>query len=37
MEEVTKFDEWMFKIKNIYYFDNERMECAYEKIRINNK
>ena len=32
MTEIKKFDEWMFKIRNKYYFDHERMSHAYEKI-----
>lgn len=32
MENQKKFDNWMRKIKNIYYSDNERMCNAYEKI-----
>jgi hypothetical protein len=29
---IEKFDEWMLKIRNIYYFDNEKMLNAYNKI-----
>jgi hypothetical protein len=29
---IEKFDEWMLKIRNIYYFDNEKMLNAYDKI-----
>ena len=32
MDEVLRFDEWMFKIKNKYYFDNDRMLLGYQKI-----
>jgi hypothetical protein len=32
MEEIIKFDEWMFKMQNKYYFDHERMSNAYTKI-----
>ena len=32
MTEVLKFNEWMFKIQNKYYFDHERMEAAYRRI-----
>ena len=32
MEEIQKFDEWMWKIKNKFYFDNDRMNDAYTKI-----
>jgi hypothetical protein len=31
MEEIIKFDEWMFKMQNKYYFDHERMSNAYTK------
>ena len=33
MENKIKFDNWMLKIKNIYYSDNEQMCNAY--LRIN--
>ena len=33
MENKTSFDEWMRKIKNIYYYDNEQMCNAYERIK----
>ena len=36
MNEIQKFDEWMFKIKNKYYFDFEQMNNAYTKITNNN-
>lgn len=29
---IEKFDEWMLKIRNIYYLDNEKMLNAYNKI-----
>jgi len=32
MESKEKFNEWMQKIKNIYYCDNEQMCNAYAKI-----
>jgi hypothetical protein len=32
MEDIKKFDDWMFKIKNKYYFDFEKMNVAYYKI-----
>jgi hypothetical protein len=32
MSNVQKFDEWMFKLKNKYYFDHERMSNAYTRI-----
>lgn len=32
MNSVQKFDEWMFKLRNKYYFDNERMNNAYNRI-----
>jgi uncharacterized Fe-S cluster-containing protein len=31
MEEL--FNEWMAKIKNQYYSDNERMTNAYERLK----
>ena len=31
-EEISNFDKWMLKIKNVYYSDNDRMVDAYEKI-----
>ena len=30
--EKERFNEWMKKIKNIYYSDNEKMCKAYERI-----
>ena len=27
-----KFDEWMWKIKNKFYFDNERMDRAHNRL-----
>ena len=32
MENKKNFDDWMEKIKNIYYYDNEQMCNAYTKI-----
>ena len=32
MENKIKFDNWMLKIKNIYYSDNEQMCEAYKRI-----
>jgi hypothetical protein len=32
MTEILKFDAWMFKIQNKYYFDHERMDAAYNRI-----
>lgn len=32
MKNKEKFNEWMKRIGNIYYHDNERMCNAYEKI-----
>lgn len=32
MKNSEKFNEWMKKIKNIFYSDNERMCNAYERI-----
>lgn len=31
---VEGFNEWMLKIKNIHYADNDKMTKAYE--RVNN-
>lgn len=33
MRNSTTFAEWMFKIKNVYYHDNQRMTNAFEKIQ----
>ena len=35
MEEVIKFDSWMFKLRNKYYFDTEKMNKAYVIIEEN--
>lgn len=32
MENKLKFNEWMQKIKNIYFADNEQMTNAYIRI-----
>ena len=32
VSEKEKFNEWLKKIGNIYYSDNERMCKAYERI-----
>lgn len=32
MENIERFDEWMKKIKNIHYHDNEQMCNAYERV-----
>jgi hypothetical protein len=32
MEQAIKFNEWMKKISNIYYSDNEKMNKAFIKI-----
>lgn len=32
MDEVYKFDQWMWEIKSKYYFDNEAMNRVYSKI-----
>lgn len=37
MKDIIKFDNWMKSIKNIYYFNNERMAAAYEIIKENEK
>lgn len=33
MENKEKFNEWMQKIKNIYFADNEKMCQAYQRIK----
>lgn len=33
IKEAKRFDNWMKKIKNIYYPDNEKMLRAYERIQ----
>jgi hypothetical protein len=33
MENKIKFNEWMQKIKNIYFADNEQMCEAYQRIK----
>ena len=32
MEEIEKFNEWMLKINNNFFSDNEAMTEAYKKI-----
>tara|TARA_R110000803_G_scaffold139627_1_gene206274 strand:+ start:173 stop:283 length:111 start_codon:yes stop_codon:yes gene_type:complete len=32
-----EFNKWMFKIGNIYYYDNNLMAEAFEKIEDNEK
>jgi|TARA_R110001592_G_scaffold83134_3_gene246206 hypothetical protein len=32
MEEIEKFNEWMLKINNNFFADNEAMTEAYKKI-----
>ena len=32
MENKLRFNEWMQKIKNIYFYDDEQMTNAYIKI-----
>ena len=32
MNEIEKFNEWMFKIHNEHYSDNQAMIAAYQKI-----
>lgn len=32
MEQKLKFNEWMQKIKNLYYSDNDAMIRAYDRI-----
>lgn len=33
MSNIEKFNEWMLKIRNIYYSDNNQMTRAYEQLR----
>lgn len=33
MENKEKFNEWLRKIGNIYFADNEQMCNAYERIK----
>lgn len=34
MKEIKRFDKWMKKtVQSIYYYDNEKMCNAYEKIK----
>jgi len=32
MENKLEFNNWMLKIKNIYYSNNDRMALAFDKI-----
>ena len=32
MNEIEKFNEWMLKIQNEHYSDNQAMTAAYQKI-----
>ena len=32
MNEIEKFNEWMLKIQNEHYSDNQAMTAAYKKI-----
>ena len=32
MNEIEKFNEWMLKIHNEHYSDNQAMMAAYQKI-----
>ena len=34
---MKEFDEWMARIGNIYYANNELMEKAFDKIEQNEK
>jgi len=36
MEDVTKFYEWILKIKNIHLADNKRMNKAYQIVYNNS-
>ncbi len=33
IQEAKKFDEWMRKIKNVYYHDNNKMLAAYKRVQ----
>ena len=35
MEKINNFDNWMRKINNIHYANNEQMLNAYNKIKTN--
>lgn len=37
MEDVTKFYEWLFKMKSIHLADSQRMSKAYEIVYENNQ
>ena len=34
---MKEFDEWMARVGNIYYANNELMEKAFDKIEQNEK
>jgi len=33
IKEAKKFDEWMRKIKNIHYGNNDKMLVAYQRVQ----
>ena len=33
IDKIKNFDEWMKKIKNIHYINNQKMLNAYNKIK----
>ena len=37
MEEVTRFYEWLLKVKSIHLADNQGMNRAYRIVYENNK
>jgi hypothetical protein len=32
VDKIEKFNQWMLKIKSIYYADHKRMLIAYKKL-----
>jgi hypothetical protein len=32
VDKIEKFNQWMLKIKSIYYADHQRMLIAYERL-----
>jgi len=37
MEDVTKFYEWLVKMKSVHLADNQRMNRAYRIVYENNQ
>lgn len=37
MKKINDFNNWMLKIKNIHYSDNEQMYNAYQRLEDNEK